>query len=416
VLAGHNLPFDVRMIAAEFQRIGVEGDFGTGLDTLQVTRCKLPVACERYRVNALPGHHALKDARATAQLLACVLASFTGPTVPAKFLSTVPPRDPDSRCPRSPDAHQVLGPPTWLGRVAASLEHDADGNLLNYLDLLDRAMADLHFDDEETAQLRLLASDLGLDEHDTARAHRRWLDDYLQRACADGKVDEDEYDELSRAAAVLGLAQGYVDAHTSTFRTGSTTVSLAACTVCFTGEPVDVDGFAIPRSRLEAHARSLGLEPVPTVTRARCDLLVAADPHTRSGKAEKARTWGIPIVAATAFLEATVGTELPARQTTVHSVKAMVCADCGRSWTVLRMNGRRAERCDECSAVASRRQPKSLAKAGRRAHALGTAELVGIRTRADGSTTEVFRCLACEKEFERTPGPGRKPKLCQGCR
>jgi DNA polymerase-3 subunit epsilon len=49
------------------------------------------------------------------------------------------------------------------------------------------------------------------------------------------------------------------------------------------------------RSALERELRDLGLVPWRAVTR-KVKLLVAADPDSLSGKARKARDYGIPIV------------------------------------------------------------------------------------------------------------------------
>ena len=62
-----------------------------------------------------------------------------------------------------------------------------------------------------------------------------------------------------------------------------------------------VDGDPIPRPTLETLARQVGLHPVKSVTK-RCDLVVAGDIRSRSGKARKARDLGLPIVDATRFI------------------------------------------------------------------------------------------------------------------
>ena len=59
--------------------------------------------------------------------------------------------------------------------------------------------------------------------------------------------------------------------------------------VCFTGEAVGHSGEIIGRSDLEALASKVGLHPVRDVTKKGCDILVAADESTMSGKAKKAK-------------------------------------------------------------------------------------------------------------------------------
>jgi NAD-dependent DNA ligase len=65
---------------------------------------------------------------------------------------------------------------------------------------------------------------------------------------------------------------------------------------------VDEDGNAISRTDLEELAAQCGLQPVRSVTKKGCDLLVASDPASSSGKAAKARKWGIPVMAVDEFV------------------------------------------------------------------------------------------------------------------
>ena len=66
---------------------------------------------------------------------------------------------------------------------------------------------------------------------------------------------------------------------------------LAAKTVCFTGDlACQIDGKPLTRERAEALADAAGLIPMSGVTK-KLDILVVADPDTRSGKAKKAREY-----------------------------------------------------------------------------------------------------------------------------
>ena len=72
--------------------------------------------------------------------------------------------------------------------------------------------------------------------------------------------------------------------------------------VCFTGTTT-VSREPIARSALERLAACAGLQPVRSVTRKGCDVLVAADVSTQSGKARKAHSYGIPVISVAGFLE-----------------------------------------------------------------------------------------------------------------
>ena len=406
-IAGHNVPFDTRMLSAEYERINVDVEFEPGLDTLSLTRCKLGVACTQHGVSLDNGHRALDDARATAALLKCLAAGFAPPARPSMIAA--PAGSQDARCPRIPGAFEVQGAPSWLAGLAATLEHSgADEDLIHYIELLDVAMADLHLDEDERAALAQLATDLRLDERQVARAHRRWVDDLLRAACADGVVNADEYDALCRAATVLNMEPSYIDGRTSAFRTAATTVSLTAGRVCFTGAPVDADGFPIVRGRLEAHARRIGMEPVDNVTQRRCDLLVAADPSSQSGKAKKARQFGIPIIGALEFLDSSAGTQLEGRATAVADRQTSTCEECGRAWTRPKTRGRSPRSCPDCEeSTATHRSTPRDPRVSSSASSSGANAPPEIET---------LTCHACGSTFERARTRGRKPTRCDPCR
>ena len=63
-----------------------------------------------------------------------------------------------------------------------------------------------------------------------------------------------------------------------------------------------MDGKKFDRTDLEAWAAQAGLQPVSSVTKKGCDLLVAADPSSMSGKAKKARDYGKPIMSIEDFV------------------------------------------------------------------------------------------------------------------
>ncbi|MGE3445864.1 MAG: BRCT domain-containing protein [Acidimicrobiia bacterium] len=79
--------------------------------------------------------------------------------------------------------------------------------------------------------------------------------------------------------------------------------------VVFTGEHPNLD-----RADLIAHATCLGLEVQGGVTK-NTDLLVAADPDTNSGKAGKARRYGIPVLGAQQFAGMRAGVLPPTTRT-----------------------------------------------------------------------------------------------------
>jgi DNA polymerase-3 subunit epsilon len=75
--------------------------------------------------------------------------------------------------------------------------------------------------------------------------------------------------------------------------------------VCFTGTSLDEKGQMISKEDLGKIAIKHGLITVENVTKKECDLLVAADAKSMSGKSKKARSFGIPIISTQEFLNLT---------------------------------------------------------------------------------------------------------------
>lgn len=160
--------------------------------------------------------------------------------------------------------------------------------------------------------------------------------------------------------------------------------------VVFTGDRPDH-----PREGLVAHARRLGLEVLGGVTKS-TDVLVAADPESNSGKAGKARRYGIPVLDAAAFARARTGEVLEANGSSVSQLKVVTCPDCLATWTVPAASGaQRSRRCDDCGPVRATQQRQS--------------------SPAAVPAVEMLTCEACGQTWERRRVRGRKPTRCPAC-
>ncbi len=332
VVAAHNLRFDRRLLSYEFDRAGIDIDWGDGLDTLPaVGGCKLGAACADYEIPLQGAHCALNDARATAHLLLRVADAFQGCR-------------PASAYPLSGDVPRVLTRDgftavdirrPYILQLARSLHSPVD--VAPYVTLLDYALADLKVDADESRELALLAADLGLTEHRRARAHKEFLLGLIDAALDDGVVTDEEFEQLCRTAALLELDDSVVCARTNPYRVMTQTLELqAGMRVCFTGAAQWPNGDSMEREDLESSARRHNLEPVPSVTKANCQLLVAADPASMSGKAKNAQKFGIPVASVADYLTA-LKTRSPL---TVSLLPAkgvgLVCKTCGHSWIAAR--------------------------------------------------------------------------------
>jgi DNA polymerase III subunit epsilon len=332
VVTGHNVRFDMRMLGDEFDRAGIDIDWGAGLDTLSVTGCKLAQACIDHNIALDGAHCALVDARATAQLMLRLCSSFADSPLPARARPLIVTAM--QVCRREGKAH-VQPPQTYLAALAKGIHTSIE--VAPYVSLLDVAIADLRLTANERAELRALAADLGLDDVAVTRAHRDFLAGLIDAAVEDGIITDDELDQLCRAAALLDIDVEHVAGRTDQFRATTAQLELSAgLTVCFTGEGCDQHGNPVERTDQIRFAEENGLVVVKSVTKTGPDLLVAADAGSRSEKARKARRNGTPVTSYAAFANAlTTGRSLSVAQMSSSGV-ALVCIECGSSWIASR--------------------------------------------------------------------------------
>ena len=120
----------------------------------------------------------------------------------------------------------------------------------------------------------------------------------LRQLERDGIITENEQKLITMISDTLGIADVAIPQVTELPPVSSLRIGMR---VCFTGSAI-VEGKPIARDFLEKTAAQAGMQPVGSVTRKNCDLLVAADSSSRSGKTRKARDYGIPVMTVEEFL------------------------------------------------------------------------------------------------------------------
>lgn len=397
-LVAHNLyGFDIRMLRNEFGRLrGFDIDLGRGLDTLVMTGAKLPVACDWHGIQLDSWHAALDDARAAAALFKAAACETAGPTPPGATRAGAVRSTPVQVRLRTGTSTRTT--PSWFAQALATLPLDqVPVDERPYLDLLERVVADWRVTVDEQAALENLAHELGLTPHQQRHAHGRFLDALIDAALDDGVVTSEELAALLATAELLDVEPGRVMSRTAEARQETMVVRLGVpMTVCFTGEAL-IDGEVVDRQVLAAKALAVGLEPVPSVTKA-TQLLVAADPATQSGKAAKAHRYGIPVVAASDLYRSQPGAEIPAVITRIQEPKTHICPKCGLAIVIPPGTNRPAIRaCASCRQTDSR--PTSTSP----------------RTTKSEGTVEELTCTRCDGTWTRPVVRGRKPKRCPAC-
>jgi DNA polymerase-3 subunit epsilon len=314
-IAGHNVLFDESFLKAEFERLGHRWPEAPTVCTMRLAGGgRLVQCCEDFQV-PIPAnaHSALDDAHATAELLARLLGD--APDLKAGLSSLPPVRWPDvpkteARLVTRDSARQFPEETsTYLNKLLnlmASPTEPDDAAGMAYLDLLSRVIEDRRIEETEGSLLHGLATNLGLTGRHVRELHRAFFEQLAGVALHDKVLTAVEQQDLNRVAQLLGLTNAEVDetirvvAHDSSRVVANANLQSAPETwvgkrVCFTGESqCTYCSQPLSRASASALAAQRGLIVVDSVTK-KLDILVVADPYTQSGKAAKARRYGIRV-------------------------------------------------------------------------------------------------------------------------
>lgn len=319
-IVAHNATFDLRFLAHEMMRAGLplrplplSGVCTMAWSTayLNAPSRRLVDCCRAGGITLTDSHSAGGDALATAQLLSHYLKtsglnppwadmvhssrSYAWPS----FAGAYPELQMTRRSQVAPARADE-----WLDRIVSKMPRAADARVDSYLAVLELAMLDGVLAEHEKDQLITVASHAGLTRGQVLDIHGDYLRAMAEVALEDGVVTPTERSTLTQAANLLGLRSTDVAAALEAAKAkegGTAQRTLASTTLSFQpGDRVVFTGDMIrDRTEWEAIARSHGLQPggVTKTTK----LVVAADPNSLSGKAAKARSYGIPIITEAAF-------------------------------------------------------------------------------------------------------------------
>lgn len=319
-VVAHNAPFDARFLRVELGRAGFSwtGPDIPALCTMQLAgryvrsrSRRLGDCCRAAGLEQVGAHEALADARAVAGLLAHVISATHTPP-PWATLSTRargygwPICDGSievgltQRAGRAPVREEF-----WLDRIVASMPRHPDVRIDAYLDVLESALLDRYLSAHEEEALIETATGLGLDRERLDVIHRDYLLSMAGVAWEDEVITSAELKDLQVVARLIGLntddvAMALDAARSAATRPVGPAFRLSAGDqICLTGQ------MKHPRDVMEALLLERGLQVGGLSKRTR--LLVAADPDSLSGKATKARGYGVPIVAEAALLGLLLG-------------------------------------------------------------------------------------------------------------
>ncbi|MGW9167351.1 exonuclease domain-containing protein [Agromyces sp. NPDC055658] len=313
VFAAHNASFDLRFLHAEFARAGytlvpdtpsvctmsLGASFGLGASG------SLSHACAAHSIEHGLAHSAGSDSFAAACLLSHYRRTslewsgwedYWVRTANAGRAYTYPVTRRTGVVVK-PRAEASATPPSFLERISTDAEREAvDGAAAQYAALLDRCLLDGFISVSEGHQLAAVATELGLTRPAVDAIHRDYYVELERRAWADGVLTDDEKADLRAVGELLQLDEADIAAAVDEVAPAAVDEASTEAFALHPGAVIVLTGdMSRERSDWEAELREHGYLPHPTVTK-KVALVVAADPDSLSGKAKKARDYGIPIV------------------------------------------------------------------------------------------------------------------------
>lgn len=325
-LVAHNQEFDLRFLRAEFATHGfpLPPSYAAVCTMLWARTtfgaAKLKDVCATLGIKHDSAHAALGDARATAHVLAALMAlvgharGWQEDVVSSRFPLGGAQVERTASTPRSVSIVETpmafldtAALPLWE-RVSIPLDYDNAAAAV-YLDMLMRVLEDGLISTVEYSRLEAIAEVAHIDAASIAALHREYFDAARAEVLADGLVSEQERRELKQIATILDLPMPDLPSPIATQsapksrvpRYASTPVATGTSFTLARGGRVVFTG-TMSRSREEwAQAIAQAGFVTGSVTK-NCLVLVAEDPASQSGKAKTARAHGIPIVTEAEFI------------------------------------------------------------------------------------------------------------------
>lgn len=324
-LVAHNAGFDLRFLNAELFEKSVDGICTIKLSRLvepDLPNRKLSTLCNYYDIEIGSSHQAFDDALATAKLFSILKRTFIYQYSSTRFfdrfdcpVAETPSESnikrlqytrSDGKADRKKERQKI---DVFLDRLPTETISKNDAGRQEYLDTLNKVLADRIISDKEIQTLHELSQDFQLSRQDIRGIHLEYMREVIQVYLIDGILSDFEYKDLRNLSNLLGIGEAELEnlinaeeeKASSTYTQIENNFKLKGKSICFTGKlESKIDGTFVSRSTAQKFAQRRGMIIKKNVSH-KLDYLVAAKPNSMSGKAKKARKYDIPIIAEAEF-------------------------------------------------------------------------------------------------------------------
>lgn len=320
-LVAHNAPFDFMFLQNELIDQAIELK---GICTIKLSRIidsstpsrNLENLCRYYDIEINDAHEALSDALATSKLFSFLkkeyLSLFGNQSFQKQMVNPLSLQvkkssslkrveykrnDAFERTQREKNRIQV-----FIERLPTdSLSRDE--KCLQYLDTLNEVLSDRIISNQELNMLEEVTEEYNLTKKDIIELHKQYLIEVIKAYFLDSSISEFEKNDLNELTKLLGLKSEDLNhlikevSQKAIPDVQESKNNVEGNLICFTGIlRSKINGVEVDRLKAQSIAQQHGMIVKKNVSK-KLDYLVVADPHTQSGKAKKAKKYGIKILA-----------------------------------------------------------------------------------------------------------------------
>lgn len=315
VVVAHNASFDMSFLIAEYERLGILLPLGqnAALCTMQLATKFLPgsgrslaACCDCYGIVFTGAHEALSDALVTSELLGCYIREDASARIWSSTLENFdglnwPTLEPRQVVLKKRSAVTAYEASFLSDQVTKLREIVATPQELDFLALLDEVLDDGLVSVEESQALLEAVTQMKMSGQRFEALRNLYFTELVAAAWSDGELSEDEIAEIRRVGAWMKITAADIDRGLSaptlvegTFEGDADSknpfVGLQR------GDKIVLTGdMKFSRDHYERLVANGGYVVWPAVTK-KVRLVAAEDEWSLSGKAKRAREFGIPVV------------------------------------------------------------------------------------------------------------------------
>jgi len=328
-IVGHNINFDLNFINYEIERLIGNQNSLNGICTLQLSKQifpdlpvrKLESLCEYFDIENQNSHSAYSDCVSTVKLFNILKSQlitsiginefYSDYLNPISFQKEFCQKDISFK--RSDAIEFKKEEKSRLAIMLSRIPTNPTDSVpvQNYLILLDEILADRIITESETNALFDFILDHKISQKQVSEIHNEYLKKLVRVYLLDNILSKSELNDLEKVRELLCVNKNELDNiiieqkeiiqkqnNQNVVQNNSEYIGKS---VCFTGELISkYEGALIDRTKAEQIAMERGLILKSGVSK-KLDYLVTADPNSLSGKARKARDYGVKILAEPVF-------------------------------------------------------------------------------------------------------------------